>query len=179
MREVVIASAVRTPIGSFQGCYKDVPAAELGKVAIVEALNRAGLKPVQVDEVILGCVLQAGLYQGVARQAAVAAGIPVEKPAMTINMICGSGLRSVELAAQAVKTGDAVACVEDYPVMGYGISQGNGLKMVGDMVQGSSYGFAVLKGNNPELIEMFDAGLANLKANGKYQEILDTYISRG
>lgn len=80
---------------------------------------------------------------------------------------------------EAVKTGDAVACVEDYPVMGYGISQGNGLKMVGDMVQGSSYGFAVLKGNNPELIEMFDAGLANLKANGKYQEILDTYISRG
>lgn len=107
MREVVIASAVRTPIGSFQGCYKDVPAAELGKVAIVEALKRANLKPEQVDEVILGCVLQAGLYQGVARQAAVLAGIPVEKPAMTINMICGSGLRSVELAAQAVKTGDA------------------------------------------------------------------------
>ena len=80
---------------------------------------------------------------------------------------------------EAVKTGDAVACVEDYPVMGYGISQGNGLKMVGDMVQGSSYGFAVLKGNNAELLEMFNKGLENIIANGKYQEILDTYISRG
>ncbi len=80
---------------------------------------------------------------------------------------------------EAVKTGDAVACVEDYPVMGYGISQGNGLKMVGDMVQGSSYGFAVLKGNNAELLEMFNTGLDNIIANGKYQEILDTYISKG
>ncbi len=80
---------------------------------------------------------------------------------------------------EAVKTGDAAACVEDYPVMGYGISQGNGLKMVGDMVQGSSYGFAVLKGNNAELLEMFNTGLDNIIANGKYQEILDTYISRG
>lgn len=80
---------------------------------------------------------------------------------------------------EAVKTGDAAACVEDYPVMGYGISQGNGLKMVGDMVQGSSYGFAVLKGQNAELLEMFNAGLANILENGKYQEILDTYTSRG
>ena len=78
---------------------------------------------------------------------------------------------------EAVKTGDAVACVEDYPVMGYGISQGNGLKMVGDMVQGSSYGFAVAKGQNAELLEMFNKGLENIKANGKYQEIIDTYIS--
>lgn len=107
MREVVIASAARTPIGSFQGCFKDVSAAELGTIAIKEAINRAGIKPEMVDEVILGCVLQGALYQGVARQAAVNAGIPVEKPAMTINMICGSGLRSVELAAQAIKTGDA------------------------------------------------------------------------
>ncbi|MBQ4346874.1 MAG: acetyl-CoA C-acyltransferase, partial [Firmicutes bacterium] len=107
MRDVVIASAVRTPVGSFQGMFADVSAAELARIAIVEALNRAGLKPEQVDETILGCVLQAGLYQGVARQAAVNAGIPVERPAMAINMICGSGLRSVELAAQAVKCGDA------------------------------------------------------------------------
>jgi len=107
MRDVVIASAVRTPVGSFQGMFSDVSAAELARIAIVEALNRAGLKPEQVDETILGCVLQAGLYQGVARQAAVNAGIPVERPAMAINMICGSGLRSVELAAQAVKCGDA------------------------------------------------------------------------
>jgi len=136
MREVVIASAVRTPLGSFQGCFKDVSAAELGKVAIVEALNRAGLKPEQVDEVILGCVLQAGLYQGVTRQAAVLAGIPVEKPAMTINMICGSGLRSVELAAQAVKTGDAdiVVCggTENMTQAPYALPKARGGYRMGD-----------------------------------------------
>ncbi len=75
-----------------------------------------------------------------------------------------------------VKTGNTVACFEDYPVMGYGISQGNGLKMVTDMERGSSYGFAVLKGKNTELLQMFDAGLVNIKASGKYQEILDKYI---
>ena len=78
---------------------------------------------------------------------------------------------------QAVLTGDAAACVEDYPVMGYGISQGNGLKMVGDMVQGSSYGFGVLKGQNAELLEMFNTGLENIIADGSYQAILDKYIS--
>ena len=76
-----------------------------------------------------------------------------------------------------VKTGNTVACFEDYPVMGYGISQGNGLKMVTDMEKGSSYGFAVMKGKNTELLEMFNAGLENIKANGKYQEIIDTYIA--
>ncbi len=78
---------------------------------------------------------------------------------------------------QAVKNGNAVACFEDYPVMGYGISKGNGLKMVTDMEKGSSYGFAVKKGaGNDKLVEMFNAGLKNIKANGKYQEILDKYI---
>jgi len=76
-----------------------------------------------------------------------------------------------------VKTGNSVACFEDYPVMGYGITQGNGLKMVTDMEKGSSYGFAVLKGKNTELLEMFNAGLENIKANGKYQEIIDAYIA--
>ncbi|HEX3010497.1 MAG TPA: transporter substrate-binding domain-containing protein [Syntrophomonadaceae bacterium] len=75
-----------------------------------------------------------------------------------------------------VKTGNSVACFEDYPVMGYGISQGNGLKMVTDKEKGSSYGFAVLKGKNAELLKMFDAGLKHIKANGKYQEIIDSYI---
>lgn len=75
-----------------------------------------------------------------------------------------------------VKVGNSVACFEDYPVMGYGIVQGNGLKMVTEKEQGSSYGFAVGKGQNAELLEMFNTGLANLKENGKYQEILDTYI---
>lgn len=76
-----------------------------------------------------------------------------------------------------VKTGNAAACFEDYPVIGYGISQGNGLKMVTDMERGSSYGFAVMKGKNSELLSMFNAGLENIKASGKYQEILDAYIS--
>ena len=75
-----------------------------------------------------------------------------------------------------VKVGNSVACFEDYPVLGYGITQGNGLKMVTDKEQGSSYGFAVGKGENAELLKMFNTGLANLKENGKYQEILDTYI---
>ncbi len=107
MKEVVIASAVRTPIGTFQGAFANVSAAELGTVAIKEALKRANIEPKDVDETILGCVLQAGLYQGVARQAAVNAGIPVEKPALAINMICGSGLRSVAMAAQSIMCGDA------------------------------------------------------------------------
>ncbi|WP_294465457.1 transporter substrate-binding domain-containing protein [uncultured Anaerofustis sp.] len=76
-----------------------------------------------------------------------------------------------------VKTGNTVACFEDYPVMGYGISQGNGLKMVTDMEKGSSYGFAVLKGKNAELLKMFDEGLKNIKASGEYQKILDKYIA--
>ena len=78
--------------------------------------------------------------------------------------------------AMDVKVGNSAACFEDYPVMGYGIAQGNGLKMVTDKEQGSSYGFAVGKEKNAELLEMFNTGLANLKANGKYQEIMDTYI---
>ena len=81
------------------------------------------------------------------------------------------------LMYETVKTGNAVACFEDYPVMGYGITQGNGLKMVTDMEKGSSYGFAVLKGKNTELLNMFNAGLTNIKENGKYQEILDKYIA--
>ena len=77
---------------------------------------------------------------------------------------------------EEVKTGNSVACFEDYPVMGYGISQGNGLKMVTNMERGSSYGFAILKGKNPDLLKMFDQGLVNTKANGTYQAILDKYI---
>jgi len=107
MREVVIASAVRTPIGTFHGAFSNVSAADLGTVAIKEALKRANITPESVDETILGNVLQAGMYQGVARQAAVNAGIPVEKPALAINMICGSGLRSVAMAAQSIMCGDA------------------------------------------------------------------------
>ncbi|MCQ4726417.1 acetyl-CoA C-acetyltransferase [Anaerotignum faecicola] len=107
MREVVIASAVRTPIGSFQGAFSTVSAAELGTIVIKEALNRAGIKPEDVDDTYLGCVLQAGQYQGIARQAAVNAGIPVERPALCVNMLCGSGLRTVAMASQAIMCGDS------------------------------------------------------------------------
>lgn len=106
MREVVIVSAARTPVGSFNGALAGVSAVELGAITIKEAIKRAGITPEMVDETIMGCILQSGLGQGVARQAAVKAGIPVEKPAMTINMICGSGLKAVQLAAQAIISGD-------------------------------------------------------------------------
>lgn len=111
MREVVIVSAVRTAIGSFMGTLSNTPATELGAVVIKEALNRAGVNGEQVDEVIMGNVLQAGLGQGPARQAAIHAGVPIEVPAMTINKICGSGLKAVHLATQAIKAGEAEVIV--------------------------------------------------------------------
>ena len=106
MRVVVIVSAVRTAIGSFGGSLKDVPSSELGAIVIKEAVNRAGIKPELVEEVVMGNVIQAAQGQNVARQAAVKAGLPVEVPAMTINKVCGSGLRCVALAAQMIKAGD-------------------------------------------------------------------------
>ena len=107
MKDVVIVGAARTAIGTFGGSLKNVPARKLGAIVIKEALNRAGVKPEQVDEVIMGDVLQGGLGQNVARQMSLDAGLPVEVPAMTINKVCGSGLRAVELAAQIIKAGDA------------------------------------------------------------------------
>src|SRR3954454_8858671 len=106
MEDAVIVSAVRTPVGSFGGYYKDVPATELGTHAIRAALERASVDPEDVQEVVLGCVLQAGLGQNPARQAAMGAGIPKEVPATTINMLCGSGLKSVALASQMIRAGD-------------------------------------------------------------------------
>ena len=107
MKEVVIASAVRTAVGTFGGTLKDFPAVELGAIVIKEALKRAGIKGDMVDEVIMGNVIQAGLGQSPARQASVKGGVPVEIPAMTLNKVCGSGLRAVSLAAQIIKAGDA------------------------------------------------------------------------
>ena len=107
MRDVVIASAVRTPIGSFGGSLKNTAARTLGAITIKEAIKRAGIDPATIDEVVYGCVLQGGLGQNVARQAALDAGIPKEVPAMTINKVCGSGLRTVSMAAQMIKAGDA------------------------------------------------------------------------
>lgn len=107
MREVVIASAVRTPVGTFGGSFKNVSAVDLGKAVVKEALKRAGIEANQVDELIFGNVLQAGLGQNVARQVSVAAGIPIEVPSFTVNKVCGSGLKSVALAAQAIVAGES------------------------------------------------------------------------
>ncbi len=106
MEDAVIVSAVRTPVGSFGGMYKDLPATELGASAVRAALERAGISPEEVQEVVLGCVLQAGLGQNPARQAALGAGVPKEVPATTINMLCGSGLKSVAIASQMIRAGD-------------------------------------------------------------------------
>ena len=105
-KKVVIASAARTPVGAYGGAFKTVTARELGAVAAKAAIERAGIKPEDIDESILGCVLQAGNGQNIARQIALDAGIPKEKPAMTLNIVCGSGLRSVSLAAQMILAGD-------------------------------------------------------------------------
>ena len=107
MEAVYILGACRTAIGSFGGSLSGIPAVTLGETVIKEALKRAGVPPEIVDEVILGNVLQAGLGQNTARQAAIGAGLPVEIPAMTINKVCGSGLKALNLAAQAIKSGEA------------------------------------------------------------------------
>lgn len=111
MKEVVIVAAVRTAIGSFGGSLKDISAVELGSLVIKNAIERASLRPEQVDEVIMGNVLGAGLGQNVARQMSVHAGVPVTVPAFTINKVCGSGLKAVQLATQAVLCGDAEVVV--------------------------------------------------------------------
>ena len=107
MEEAVIVSAVRTPTGKFGGSFKEVPAPDLGARAIEAALARAQTSPDEVDEVLLGCILQAGLGQNAARQASLGAGLPVEVPCTTINMLCGSGLKTVTLASQMIRCGDA------------------------------------------------------------------------
>jgi acetyl-CoA C-acetyltransferase len=107
MREAVIISAQRTPTGKFQGLLKGFSAPDLGAIAIKAAIEKAGISSAQVDEVIMGCVVQAGIGQAPARQAALKAGLPPEVSALTINMVCGSGLRAVALAAQSVMLGDA------------------------------------------------------------------------
>jgi acetyl-CoA C-acetyltransferase len=106
MREVVLVGACRTAVGKFGGSLKNIPAVELGALVIREALNRTGIKPEMVDEVILGCVLTGALGQNPARQAMLRAGIPQEVPAVTINKVCGSGLKSVIMAAQSIIAGD-------------------------------------------------------------------------
>ena len=105
--KVVIASACRTAIGKMGGALSNTPAADLGAIVIKEALNRAGVKPEMVDEVKMGCVIQAAQGQNVARQASIKAGLPIEVPAITINVVCGSGLKCVNGAATMIKAGEA------------------------------------------------------------------------
>jgi acetyl-CoA C-acetyltransferase len=111
MKDVVIVAAVRTPVGKFQGAFAEMTAVQLGAVAVREAVNRAGIDASTVDECVMGCVLPAGLGQNPARQAALMGGLPDTVSALTINMVCGSGLRAVAMAAQAVMTGDAEVVV--------------------------------------------------------------------
>src|ERR671938_1006157 len=106
MNESVIISAVRTPTGKFLGALKDFKATELGAIVVREAVRRAGVRPEDVDEVVMGCVIQAGLGQNPARQAALKGGIPFGVSAVTVNKVCGSGLKSVMMAAQGVQLGD-------------------------------------------------------------------------
>ena len=144
MKKVVLAGACRTAIGKMGGTLSNTPAAELGSVVIKEALNRAGVKPEQVDHVYMGCVIQAGLGQNVARQASLKAGLPVETPAVTVNVVCGSGLNCVNMAAQMIQAGDADIVVAGgmenmsmapyaLPQARYGYRMGNG-SMVDTMV---------------------------------------------
>ena len=106
-KKVVLVGACRTPIGKMGGALSTTPSADLGALVIREAIVRAGLKPEQVDEVLMGCVIQAGLGQNVARQASIKAGLPVETPAVTINVVCGSGLNCVNMAAALIQSGEA------------------------------------------------------------------------
>jgi len=132
-KEVVIASAARTPIGSFGGTLAPVASPELGRVVIEEVLNRAGVDADKVDEVVMGNVLTAGLGQNTARQASINAGIPQERPAMTINQVCGSGLRAAMLGAQFIKNGDASVVVaggqENMSAAPHASQMRNGTKM--------------------------------------------------
>ncbi|EHL13100.1 acetyl-CoA C-acetyltransferase [Peptoanaerobacter stomatis] len=148
MKNVVIASAVRTPVGSFNGALKSVSAIDLGVIAAKEAIKRAGINPEQIDEVLLGNVLQAGLGQNPARQIAMGAGVPKEVPAMTINKVCGSGLRTVSLAAQLIKAGDA-----DIVLAGGAESMTNAPYLLPSMRQGARMG------DNTVIDEMIKDGL--------------------
>ena len=136
MSKIAIVSAARTPVGSFNGALSSLPAHELGRIAIQAAVERAGITPADVDEVVLGQVLQAGAGQGPARQAAVNAGIPVESPAWSLNQLCGSGLRAVALGAQQILQGDAKVVVvggqESMSQSPHAANLRNGTKM-GDM----------------------------------------------
>ena len=144
-KKVVLAGACRTAIGTMGGSLSTTPAADLGAIVIKEALNRAGVDPAQVDQVYMGCVIQAGQGQNVARQASIKAGLPIEVPAVTVNVVCGSGLNCVNMAAQMIQAGDADIVVaggmENMSMAPYAVMQGrygyrmNDGKLVDTMVK--------------------------------------------
>ncbi|MCR4838021.1 MAG: acetyl-CoA C-acetyltransferase [Eubacterium sp.] len=127
-KKVVLAGACRTAIGTMGGTLSTTPAAELGAIVIKEALKRAGVDPAAVDQVYMGCVIQAGQGQNVARQASIKAGLPIEVPAVTVNVVCGSGLNCVNMAAQMIQAGDADIVVaggmENMSMAPYAVMQG-------------------------------------------------------
>lgn len=127
-KKVVLAGACRTAIGTMGGALSTTPASELGAIVIKEALSRAGVEPAAVDQVYMGCVIQAGLGQNVARQASIKAGLPIEVPAVTINVVCGSGLNCVNMAAQMIMAGEADIVVaggmENMSMAPYAVMQG-------------------------------------------------------
>ena len=144
MKDIYVVNCCRTAIGSFGGSLKDTPAAEMGGIVIKEALNRAGVKPEQVDEVMFGCILTAGLGQNPARQAAIKAGVPISVPAYTVGMVCGSGMKSVIEGARSIAAGDAEIVVAggmenmsaapySLPAARWGARMGNN-KMIDTMV---------------------------------------------
>lgn len=128
MKKIVLAGACRTPIGVFGGTLSSVSAAQLGAIVIKESIKRAGISPEQIDQVYMGCVIQAGLGQNVARQASIMAGLPVATPAVTMNVVCGSGLNCVNQAAEMILAGDAEIVVaggmENMSMSPYAIPQG-------------------------------------------------------
>src|SRR5438876_1886263 len=141
MSEAMILSAVRTPIGKYLGALSSFSAPQLGALAVEEAIRRARVSPDKVDEIIMGHVLQAGVGQNPARQAALKAGLPTRMPAFTVNKVCGSGLKAVMLAAQAIRAGDAGILVagglesmshEPFLLFGAGDGWQSGAQIVGD-----------------------------------------------
>src|ERR1700690_4320116 len=142
--DVVIVSATRTPVGAFNGAFATVPAHELGKTAIKAALDRAGVEPARVSEVIMGQILTAGQGQNPPRQASIAAGVPVETPAWGVNQLCGSGLRSVALGYQGIVNGDSeivvaggqgsMSIAPPWAVLRGGVKMGN-FEMIDTMIK--------------------------------------------
>ena len=206
MKEVVIVGATRTAIGKFGGSLADVHPAELGAIVIKEALNRARIDPAIVDEVIVGCVLQAGLGMNIARQASIRAGLPIEKPAMTLNTVCGSSLKAVNLAALMIKAQEAdvivVAGVENMsnapyllPKARFGYRMNNGItvdSMVNDglweifnnyhmgvTAENIAEQFNVTKQMQDEFAALSQQKCENAQKQGKFnEEIVSVFIKQ-